>query len=198
MNYSSPSTISRKTAARAILGALSLLTVSAAQSQQPAPAAASQEYDAKFQSTYIWQNKPAFRSPYAGANSFNGDAETSYTWTMTAYFGWRPWTNGEIYFNPESIQGKPLSNVTGLGGLTNAELQKSASSQVRFYRARLFYRHTVGLNKDKTGEKETLESDQNQLAGTVDKRRFVLTAGNLSITDMFGVSDITEIGRAHV
>ena len=195
MNYSSPSIISRKTAARAILGALAWLPVSVVQSQQPAPEAASQEYDAKFQSTYIWQNKPSFRSPYAGANSFNGDAETSYTWTMTAYFGWRPWTNGEIYFNPESIQGKPLSNVTGLGGLTNAELQKSASSQVRFYRARLFYRHTVGLNKDTAGEKETLESDQNQLAGTVDKRRFVLTAGNLSITDMFGVSDITGDGR---
>ena len=182
-------------APRAILGAISLCAAGSATAQDAAP----QDIDAKFQSTYVWQNKPSFRSPYAAANSLRGDAETSYTWTMTAYLGWRPWANGELYFNPESIQGKPLSNVTGLGGLTNAELQKSASSQIRFYRARLFYRHTVGLNAglnaDAKGEQEELESDQNQLAGKVDKRRFVVTAGNLSITDMFGTSDITGNGR---
>ena len=181
-------------APRDILAATALLACGAAPAQ---PAAhATQDYDAKFQSTYIWQNKPSFRSPYAGPNSFRADAETSYTWTMTAFFGWRPWANGELYFNPESIQGKPLSNVTGLGGLTNAELQKSASAQMRFYRARLFYRHTVGLNPGPSGEKEDIESDQNQLAGRVDKRRFVLTAGNLSVTDVFGASDITGDGRS--
>ena len=195
MNCSPLSRIDLKPTVRAILRALILLTAGAVQAQQPASETASQEYDAKFQSTYIWQNKPSFRSSYAGPNSLRGDAETSYTWTMTAYLGWRPWANGELYFNPESIQGKPLSNVTGLGGLTNAELQKSASSQIRFYRARLFYRHTIGLNRDAIGEKEEIESDQNQLAGKVDKRRFVLTAGNLSITDMFGTSDITGDGR---
>ena len=195
MNCSPLSRIDLKPTARAILRALILLTAGAVQAQQPASETASQEYDAKFQSTYVWQNKPSFRSPYAGPNSLSGDAETSYTWTMTAYLGWRPWANGELYFNPESIQGKPLSNVTGLGGLTNAELQKSASSQIRFYRARLFYRHTIGLNRDAIGEKEEIESDQNKLAGKVDKRRFVITAGNLSITDMFGTSDITGDGR---
>ncbi len=151
--------------------------------------------DAKFQSTYVWQGKPGFPSAYRGANSLSPEREISYTWTMTAYFGWRPWRHGEWYFNPESIQGRPLSNVTGLGGLTNAELQKSAGAQIRLYRARLFYRHTVGLNSGPNTAREEIESDQNQLAGTVDKRRFVLTAGNLSVTDLFGTSDISGDGR---
>ena len=185
-------------APRAILGAAILLACGMALAQLSAPEVAAgetQNYDAKFQSTYIWQNKPSFRSPYAGPNSLSGDAEMSYTWTMTAYLGWRPWRGGEFYFNPEGIQGKALSNVTGLGGLSNAELQKSATAQIRFYRARLFYRHTVGLNADAKGEKETFESDQNQLAGQADKRRFVLTAGNLSVIDIFGTSEVSGDNR---
>ncbi|MBL8376986.1 MAG: carbohydrate porin [Burkholderiales bacterium] len=146
-----------------------------------------QTFDARFQSTYVWQNKPGFRAPYSGANSLSPDPETSYTWTVTAFIGWRPWANGELYFNPEGIQGRALSNVVGLGGLSNGELQKSAGPDMRFYRARLFYRHTVNLG----GPQETLDSEQNQLAGTVDTRRFVLTLGNLSISDVFGTSEIT-------
>ena len=157
----------------------------------PARADGEQTWDAKFQSTYIWQNKPGFRALYSGANSLSADPEKSYTWTVTAYFGWRPWQDGELYFNPEGIQGRPLSNVTGLGGLSNGELQKSAGPNLRLYRARLFYRHTFGFG----GERNTVESDQNQLAGSVDARRFVLTVGNLSITDVFGVSEITGDAR---
>ena len=183
---------SMKSASRATLAAILFLISGLAWSEE-------QSTDAKFQSTYVWQGKPGFRSGYRGANSLSPEPEQSYTWTVTAYLGWRPWANGELYFNPEGIQGRPLSNVTGLGGLTNAELQKSASSQIRFYRARLFYRHTVGLNDavgaGRRGAREDIESDQNQLAGTVDRRRFVLTVGNLSITDMFGTSEITGDGR---
>ncbi len=154
-----------------------------------------QTHDAKYQSTYLWQTKPGFRSPYSGPNSLSGAPELSYTLTATAYLGWRPWSGGELYFNPEGIQGRALSNVAGLGGLTNTELQKSASSQFRIYKARLFYRHTVGLNAGAGGAKEEIESDQNQLAGAVDKRRFVLTVGNLAVSDIFGTSDVTGDGR---
>lgn len=160
-----------------------------------------QTSDAKFQSTYVWQNKAGFRSPYAGANSLTAVPELSYTWTMTAYLGWRPWANGEFYLNPETIQGRPLSNLAGLGGLSNGELQKGAATQIRLYRARMFYRHTVGLNSappaGSTGapsgsnRREDIESDQNQLAGQVDARRFVMTIGNFSVADIFGTSDVT-------
>jgi hypothetical protein len=181
-------TTTRRSLTAALLWCCALLAAAPAAGEE-------QARDARFQSTYIWQTKPAYRANYAGPNSLSAQAEQSYTWTVTAYLGWRPWANGELYFNPEGVQGRPLSNVTGLGGLTNAELQKSAGPDLRFYRARLFYRHTVGLNDSRSSAREAIESDQNQLAGEVDARRFVLTVGNLSITDMFGVSDITGDGR---
>ena len=49
------------------------------------------------------------------------------------------------------------------------------------YRARLFLRQTWGLG----GDTEKVESDANQLAGLVDKHRVVLTAGNMSVSDIF-------------
>ena len=159
--------------------------------QASVPAPERQERDAKYQATYLWQDKPGFRAPYSGPNSLSQNRETSYTLTVTAYFGIRPWQNGELYFNPEGIQGRALSNVTGLGGPSNAELQKSVAPNMRFYRSRLFYRHTIGLG----GGSEAVESDQNQLAGSVDSRRFVITAGNLSLTDVMGTSDISGDGR---
>jgi high affinity Mn2+ porin len=131
------------------------------------------------------------RSDYSGPNSLRAESERSYTWTFTAYLGFRPWQNGELYFNPEGILGRPLSNVTGLGGLTNGELQKSASPNPRFYRARLFYRHTVGLG----GAREEIESEANQLGGMADQRRLSFTVGNFSITDMFGRSEIAGDAR---
>jgi len=172
---------------------LLLLSIDAQAQDKPeaAPTVERQDRDAKFQTTYIWQNKPSFNSPYSGPNSLSPNRETSYTWTVTAYFGLRPWEGGELYFNPEGIQGRALSNVTGLGGPTNAELQKAVATNMRFYRARLYYRHTWGLG----GAPVAIESDQNQLAGMVESRRFVLTAGNLSLTDVMGTSDITGDGR---
>ena len=166
-------------------------TVKSAQESSAPAMPERQDRDAKFQITYIYQNKPGFNSPYQGPNSLSPNRETSYTTTVTAYFGLRPWENGELYFNPEGIQGRALSNVTGLGGPSNAELQKSVSPNMRFYRARLYYRHTVGLG----GIEQAVESDQNQLAGSVQSRRFVLTAGNLSLTDVMGTSDISGDGR---
>ena len=172
-----------------VWAAAALTLLSAAAHAQNAPE--TQERDAKYQSTYIWQNKRGFNSPYVGPNSLDPNRETSYTLTVSAYFGLRPWQGGEIYFNPEGIQGRALSNVTGLGGPSNAELQKAVAPNMRFYRARLFYRHTVGLG----GEPVAVESDQNQLAGKVESRRFVLTVGNISLTDVMGTSEITGDGR---
>ncbi|MBC7704112.1 MAG: carbohydrate porin, partial [Rhodoferax sp.] len=79
------------------------------------------------------------------------------------------------------VQGVPMSRLTGLGGLTNAELQKTAGSSPTVYRARLFVRQTWGVG----GEREAVASDQNQLAGTRDKNRVVLSVGKLAVSDIF-------------
>lgn len=140
-----------------------------------------EEWNAKFQSTYIWQGKPSFGALYSGANSLSPQKEKSYSFTATAALGVRLWPGSEFYFNPEAAQGVPLSRLTGLGGFTNGEMARTSGPNLTFYRARLFMRQSWGFG----GGTEKVESDANQLAGMVDKRRLVLTIGNLSVIDIF-------------
>ena len=150
-----------------------------------------ERWNAKFQATYIWQAKPGFSAAYSGANSLIPDAEKSYSFTSTAYLGLRLLRNTEVYFNPELVQGVPLSGLLGLGGLSNSELQKTGGPKPKVYRARLFVRQTWGLG----GERESVASDQNQLAGSRDRNRVVLTAGNLAVSDVFDVSSYAHDAR---
>ncbi|MHB8471814.1 MAG: carbohydrate porin [Gammaproteobacteria bacterium] len=140
-----------------------------------------ENWNAKFQATYVWQNQPSFAAAYSGPNSLSPDREKSYSFTATAAFGVRPWAGGELYFDPEVAQGVPLSHLTGLGGFTNGEIARTAGPTPTFYRARLFLRQTWGVG----GAQQRVESDANQLARSVDSRRWVLTAGNLSVQDVF-------------
>lgn len=146
-----------------------------------AEVAETEDWNAKFQATYVWQDKRPFPAAYSGTNSLSAGKEHSYSFTATAALGFRPWAGGELYFNPEAAQGVPLSNLTGLGGFTNGEIARSSGPTLTVYRARLFLRQTWGMS----GEQEIVESAANQLVGTVDKRRWVLTAGNLSVLDVF-------------
>jgi high affinity Mn2+ porin len=156
---------------------IALALVGVAQAQE----AGEQAWDAKLQATYVWQKKPPFDAAYSGPHSLSADREKSYSFTATAALGFRPWASGELYFDPEVAQGVPLSSLTGLGGFTNGEIARTTGPNPTFYSARLFARQTWGLG----GGTEKLESDGNQLAGSVDRRRVVLTVGNLSIQDVF-------------
>ena len=167
--------------AAALLAGAALLPTGAAHAQDGAPAAAEENFNVYGQATYIWQKKPAFRAAYTGENSLLPQAEKSYTFTTTAFIGWRPWAGGELYFNPEAAQGVALSGLHGLGGYVNGEMARTSGPNLKLYRARLFLRQTWGTG----GGRETLESGPNQLAGSVDKDRWTLTAGNLAVTDVF-------------
>lgn len=137
---------------------------------------------AKYQITYNWQKHDSFASPYASAYSLSGKSERMYTFSATAHWGKRLWEGGEIYFNPEVTQGVPFSGaLVGLGGFTNGEITRAGGSNPTLYRQRLFLRQTW----NRGGGSEKVESDFNQMAGTVDKNRFVLTAGNFSTLDVF-------------
>lgn len=140
-----------------------------------------EQWNAKFQATYVWQRKPAFDAPYTGANSLVPQKERSYSFTTTASMGYRPWAGGEAYLDLEAAQGVPLSGLTGLGGFPNGELARTSGATLKAYRARAFVRQTWGYG----GGQEAQESEAGQLAGMVDKRRLVLTAGNLSVIDIF-------------
>lgn len=150
------------------------------------------ELEAHGQATFIRQAKPAFHAPYGGPVSLGPLKEYSRSFTATGFIGLRLAPQTELYWNPELVSGVPLSNLTGLGGLTNGELQKTAGPNYTMYTARLFVRHTWGLG----GEVEKVESDTNQLAGTRSADRIVLTAGNFAASDIFDANRYAHDARS--
>ena len=147
-----------------------------------AQTAETEDTTARYQLTYNWQHHNAFQAGYSGANSLSPQSERMYTFSTTAHWGFRPWQDGELYFNPEVASGIPFSgNVIGMGGFTNGEITRAGGSTPKLYRQRLFLRQTWNHG----GDKEQVEPDFNQMAGWVDKNRFVLTAGNFSTLDVF-------------
>lgn len=179
--------LSLRPGSTAALLALLCSTAHAQDTAAPTP----EDWSVHAQATYIWQAKPAFHAPYNGMNSLSAAREKSYSFTSTLFLGYRLAENTGLYFNPELVQGVPMSNLTGLGGLTNSELQKTAGSNPKLYRARLFVRHTWGLG----GEREAVPGEANQLAGFQEKRRLVLTAGNFAASDIFDANDQAHDGR---
>ena len=149
---------------------------------QTTPVAETEDTTARYQLTYNWQHHDSFRAGYSGANSLSPQSERMYTFSTTAHWGFRPWQDGELYFNPEVAAGVPFSgNLVGMGGFTNGEITRAGGSTPKLYRQRLFLRQTWNHG----GEQEHIDSDFNQMAGWVDKNRFVLTAGNFSTLDVF-------------
>ena len=137
---------------------------------------------ARLQVTYNWQKHPDFRAAYSGPNSIISSSEKMYTFSTTAFLGFRPWQSGELYFNPELVQGVPFSSdLVGLGGFTNGEITRASGTTPTIYRQRLYLRQTWNQG----GGSEHVASGLNQLAGTMDKNRFVLTVGNFSTLDVF-------------
>jgi hypothetical protein len=149
-------------------------------------ASAQETSNAFGQFTHIWHEKRPFAAAYTNLNgtpnSLVPERERSWTTTATAFLGLRPWQGGELYFAPEAISELPLSGLRGLAGsIQNGELEKNGLRKPTIYRSRLFLRQSWSL-----GGKETqVDSGPMQLAGAQSSRRFVLTAGNLSVIDLF-------------
>jgi hypothetical protein len=145
-----------------------------------------ERWNAFGQATYIANKHDAFPAAYTNLNgspnSLLPQKERSWSATATAYLGVSPWRGGELFFVPEMIAQVAFSDLHGLGGsVQNGELEKTGFSDPIFYRSRLFLRQTWTLG----GESAKVESAPMQLAKTVQSRRFVLTAGNLAIIDIF-------------
>ncbi len=123
-----------------------------------------------WQATYIWQNKSAFKAPYTGSNSLLANQELSYSFTATGFLKYKPWKQGEFELHPEAAQGVPLSRLTGLGGLSNAELARTSGSSLTVYRARALYRHRLDS-------------------------QWTFTAGNFSALDVFDGNEFAHDPR---
>jgi high affinity Mn2+ porin len=133
------------------------------------------------QFTNITQYHPSFHSPFRGPNSLDPGHRGNETIDATLYAGVRLWDGLDFYADPEIDQGFGLSNTTGAAGYVNGEGSKvgAADPYIRLHRA--FFRYTIGLG----GEKENVEPDANQIAGTRDADNVTVTAGKFSVVDIF-------------
>ena len=93
----------------------------------------------------------------------------------------RLWEGGEVYYNPELLQGFGLNDTVGAAGFPNGEAQKSNFPYPHYNTSRLFLRQTFGFG----GEQEELASGPLQLAGKVDVSRLTVQAGKFAVLDVF-------------
>lgn len=155
----------------------------AGQDEGEAPAPAKEErWNWWGQATSLTQYHGSIRSPYEGGNSLQASETMKGTHDLTLYLGWRPWSGGELYVNPEVDQGFGLSNTLGLAGFSSGEAYKVGQWTPYLKLPRLFLRQTFALDG---GEREAVEAGPNQLAGSRSNANLTLTVGKFSVVDIF-------------
>jgi high affinity Mn2+ porin len=140
-----------------------------------------QTWNIHFQTTILPQYHGSFPATYSGRLSLNPAPELATSFTATAFWGFKAWEGGFVYFDPEVPAGTGLSGVSGLADFSNGEISKVGSSSPTFNAARVYFQQVFGLG----GEQEKIEDDQNQLKVLEDISRFTVIAGKFSLPDFF-------------
>jgi high affinity Mn2+ porin len=144
-----------------------------------------------FQTTYVYQYKPSFRSPYKGVNSLIGKEEKQNSVTATLYAGAALWKGAELYINPEIAGGSGLSGALGMAGSSNGETYRVGNPAPTLYWARCFLTQTFALGR----EKEWQDDDANQLSGLKPKNYLRFSLGKFSLGDLFDNNDYSNSPR---
>lgn len=135
------------------------------------------------QYTGIDQHQYSLRSPYAGPLSLLPQGDTEQTHTFGAYFGVRLPAHLQFYADIEKFDGEGVSGATGMGGLSNGDVVRSGSVQLkkRPYFARRYLRYVIPLGDATHG----VERGQDQLPGREADRRFEFKLGKMAVNDDF-------------
>ncbi len=133
----------------------------------------------------VYQNVPAFHSPYEGPNSFRTDNGNGHDLSETygLYVGSQLAPVLQAYLDIEWFRGNGVSNGVGLGGYVNGDIIRAGSSDLQKtpYVARLYLHAVVPLSS----ETERVERGMDQLAGVQPVARWEVKAGKLTLTDDF-------------
>ncbi len=133
------------------------------------------------QATAVLQWHPAFKADYSGPRSLDPKDQGNETADATLSAGTRLWDGAEAWADVELDQGFGLSNTAGVAGFTSGEAYKVGQHRPYFRLPRAFLRQTIDLG----GGDDAIESDLNTLARTSSTDRLVLTAGKVSVVDIF-------------
>ena len=157
----------------------------------PPPAVTLERWSVHVQSTITQQYHGGFAAAYSGPQSLSAQPDTAKTFDATLFLGARLWKGGELYANPEIDQGfglgfpgqsgMPYNGTFGIAGFPSGESFKLGRDSSYGRVQRLFLRQTFELGDDR----QTVDPDINQLAGSVATRHLTLTAGKFAVTDVF-------------
>jgi high affinity Mn2+ porin len=151
------------------------------ENKTPQQLEAPERWNIFWQATSIGQYHGNFRSPYEGENSLQSRAERSWSVTSTLFLGLRLGDDTVIYVDPELAGGLGFSSVTGVANYPNGELTRVASVTPKPYLARAYIQHDFGWGS----ERESFESEENQLAGSRPVNRYTVVVGRFTVTDFF-------------
>jgi high affinity Mn2+ porin len=133
------------------------------------------------QATIIPQFDAGFGAKYSGPNSLSTTQQRQGTITSDLYLGAPLWKGAEFHSDLLMWQGFGLNNSFGLESFPDADAYKAGTVEPRFMFAHLFVRQTFGLG----GEQENVPDGPLTLSGTRDVSRITITAGRLSVMDIF-------------
>ena len=130
------------------------------------------------QTTYLPQGYPAFRAPYTGTNSLTPARQAQATWSNSLYLNARLWEGGEVYYNPELLQGFGLSDTVG-----SRRISQRRGAEVELPLPALQHLAAVSCARpsDSAASRKSLPADRPQLAGKVDVYRLTLQAGKFAV-----------------
>ena len=167
-------------------------------SSKPTPEDKPKNYLIGGQITVIPQTLLPFHSPYSGPNSLVAPSTPATVWTdtYTLYLGWRPTPGLELYVDPEMARGAGIGGAVGLGGYPNGDVLRVPGFGIGAlpqtpYLARYFARLSVSTGKGKT----TVAAGENQMGGKAPSDRLVLSAGKMSVTDIFDTNTYSNSTR---
>ncbi|MBV9158157.1 MAG: carbohydrate porin [Acidobacteriaceae bacterium] len=161
------------------------------ENKTPAEPETNERWNLFWQATSIGQYHGTFHSPYEGPDSLQDYSERAVSLTTTLFFGLRLDDNTQFYFNPEVAGGRGFSNVDGLANFPNGELPRVASVTPKPYLARLYVQHDFGWGD----ERESFDSEENQLGGERPVNRYTIAVGRFSVTDFFDNNRYTHDPR---
>ncbi|QJW92783.1 carbohydrate porin [Frigoriglobus tundricola] len=122
-----------------------------------------------------------FGAKYSGPNSLSPEAQRAGTISADLYLGAPLWRGAEFHADLLMWQGFGLSNAFGLEASPDSDAYKAGTVDPRFMFAHFFVRQTFGLG----GEQEDVPDGFLTLPGTRDVSRLTVTAGRMSVMDIF-------------
>ncbi len=156
-----------------------------------------QKWSLHFQFTTIMQGHSGFKGAgYDGQNTLSAKPDTALSVTTTLFLGRRLWRGAAVYLNPEIAGGRGVGHrnskspydeslyapAVGIAGFPNGETFRIGSARPALYIARFYIEQIIPLGNSISTKAEI---GANQVIQPIPASRIVITAGKISIADIF-------------